>query len=78
VSEEERGERDCGKQEAVEHHGADVHLGERDLAEEKAASPEGTCEGAGGEAKSAILFEHGTYAKVISAEPEKGVRARRE
>ena len=45
--------RERGKQEAVEHHGANVHLDEGELAEKKSASPERAGEGAGRKAESA-------------------------
>ena len=58
VGEEQREKGECGEEEAVEHHGADAHLGECDLAEEEAATPEGTGEGAGCEAEGAVFSGH--------------------
>ena len=60
VGEEQREQHQCGEEEAVEHHGADAHLGQRDLAEEEAAAPERACERAGGEAEGAVLGGHGS------------------
>ncbi len=55
VGEKEGEEREAGEGETVEDHGAYVHLGEGDFAEEEAAAPEGAGDEAGGEAEGAVL-----------------------
>src|ERR1700761_4418289 len=79
VEEQKREQCDGREEEAVEDHCADVHFGERDLAEEESAAPERAGEGAGCEAEGAVSFRtrhvrriatrHGMRRQAPSARP---------